>query len=147
MRAYILRRLAQSVLVVWAVTTIMFFMFRVMPADPTAILLERGLTDEARQALLERWGLTGSLWDQYIAYLGNLLQGDFGASFFYRKPVWEVLFPLIVNTLWIAVPGLLLGAAIGLSDAAARQDLNGRCRLKTMATASLGSPKGGLRAS
>ena len=48
-----------------------------------------------------------------IAYLGNLLQGDFGASFFYRKPVWEVLFPLIVNTLWIAVPGLLLGAAIG----------------------------------
>ena len=86
MRAYILRRLAQSVLVVWAVTTIMFFMFRVMPADPTAILLERGLTDEARQALLEQWGLTGSMWDQYVAYLGNIIQGDFGSSFFYRKP-------------------------------------------------------------
>jgi ABC-type dipeptide/oligopeptide/nickel transport systems, permease components len=113
MRAYILRRLAQSVLVIWAVTTIMFFMFRIMPADPTAILLERGLTDEARQALLEEWGLTGSIWQQYLAYLTNLLQGEFGSSFLYRKPVWEVLTPLIINTLWIAVPGLLLGAALG----------------------------------
>src|SRR5690606_14155518 len=34
-------------------------------------------------------------------------------SFFYRKSVWEVLTPLIINSLWIAVPGLLLGAVIG----------------------------------
>ena len=113
MRAYILRRLAQSVLVVWAVTTIMFFMFRVMPADPTAMLLERGLSEQAREKLLQEWGLTGTLWDQYIAYLANILQGDFGNSFLYRKPVWDVLTPLIINTLWIAVPGLLLGAALG----------------------------------
>ena len=113
MRSYILRRLAQSVLVVWAVTTIMFFMFRVMPADPTAVLMERGMTEEARLVLMERWGLTGSLWDQYVRYLANLLQGDFGSSFFYRKPVWEVLLPLIVNTLWIAIPGLLIGALLG----------------------------------
>jgi len=113
MRAYILRRLAQAVVVVWAVTTIMFFMFRVMPADPTAVLMERGMTDAARQALIEQWGLSGTLWDQYVRYMLNLLQGDFGSSFFYRKPVWEVLLPLIGNTLWIAVPGLLLGAFIG----------------------------------
>jgi peptide/nickel transport system permease protein len=85
MRGYILRRLAQSVLVVFAVTTIMFFMFRVMPADPTAMMVERGMSEEARQALLERWGLTGSLWDQYVRYMGNLLVGDFGNSFFYRS--------------------------------------------------------------
>lgn len=113
MRAYILRRIVQSVIVVWAVTTIMFFMFRVMPADPTAMLLERGMSEEARQALLERWGLTGSLWDQYVRYFANLLQGDFGQSFFYRKSVWDVLLPLIVNTMWIAIPGLLIGAFIG----------------------------------
>ncbi len=113
MRAYILRRLAQSILVIFVVTTIMFFMFRVMPADPTAMMVERGMNEAARQALMEKWGLTGSLWDQYVRYMVNLAQGDFGNSFFYRRPVWEVLWPLIVNSLWIAVPGLVLGAVIG----------------------------------
>ncbi len=113
MRAYVLRRLAQSVLVVFAVTTIMFFMFRVVPADPTAMMVERGMSEEARQVLLERWGLSGSLWEQYVRYLGNLLRGDFGDSFFYRQSVWDVLLPRIVNTLWIALPGLLLGTVLG----------------------------------
>ncbi|MCL4188007.1 MAG: ABC transporter permease [Rhodobacteraceae bacterium] len=113
MRAYILRRLLQSLVVVFAVTTIMFFLFRIVPSDPTVMMVERGMSEEARQALLERWGLTGSLWQQYLRYLANLLAGDFGNSFFYRMPVWDVLLPRIVNTLWIAVPGLLLGALIG----------------------------------
>ena len=113
MRAYIARRLIQSALVIFAVTTIMFFMFRIVPADPTAMMVERGMSEEARQALLERWGLTGSLWDQYLRYLGNLLVGDFGNSFFYRQPVWDVLLPRIANTLWIALPGLLVGAFLG----------------------------------
>lgn len=113
MRAYILRRLLQSMLVVFVVTTIMFLMFRIMPADPTTMFLEGGMSEEARQVLLEEWGLNGSLWEQYVRYMGNLLVGDFGDSFFYRKPAWEVLWPFIINTLWIAVPGLLLGAIIG----------------------------------
>jgi peptide/nickel transport system permease protein len=113
MRAYILRRLAQSALVVVAVTTLMFFMFRIVPADPTAMLVEAGMSEEARQRLLQEWGLTGSLWEQYLRYMGNLLTGDFGSSFFYSKPVWEVLVPSIINTLWIAVPGILIGALVG----------------------------------
>ncbi|WBU63545.1 ABC transporter permease [Paracoccus aerodenitrificans] len=113
MRAYVLRRFAQSVVVVIAVVTIMFFMFRVMPSDPTAMMVDRGMTEVARLELLEKWGLTGSLWEQYVRYMGNVLQGDFGASFFYRKPVWEVLWPLIINSLWIAVPGLALSALLG----------------------------------
>ena len=113
MRSYIIRRLLQSVVVIFAVTTIMFLMFRIVPSDPTAMMVERGMSEEARQALLERWGLTGSLWDQYLRYMGNLLVGDFGDSFFYRQPVWDVILPRIYNTLWIAVPGLLLGALIG----------------------------------
>ncbi|MBN7785190.1 ABC transporter permease [Ponticoccus gilvus] len=113
MRSYIIRRLLQSVVVIFAVTTIMFLMFRIVPSDPTAMMVERGMSEEARQALLERWGLTGSLWDQYLHYMGNLLVGDFGNSFFYRQPVWDVILPRIYNTLWIAVPGLLLGALIG----------------------------------
>ena len=114
MRVYIARRLIQAVLVVVAVTTVMFFVFRVMPADPTTLLVERGMPPEARERLLEEWGLSGSLWDQYVRYMGNILRGDFGDSFFYRQSAWEVLLPRIVNTAWIAVPGMLVGAFIGV---------------------------------
>lgn len=113
MRAYIIRRVLQSVVVVVVVITLTFILFRLMPADPTTMLVEGGMPEDARQRLLERWGLTGSLFDQYWAYLRNLLVGDFGISFFYRESAWAVLAPAITNTLWITVPGMLLGAAIG----------------------------------
>jgi len=113
MRAYIARRLLQAVAVVFGVITLMFFMFRLMPADPTTMLVEQGLSDEARQALLEQWGLTGSMAEQYWRYLVNMATGNFGSSFFYQKPAWDVLLPMIINTAWIAVPGMLLGALVG----------------------------------
>jgi len=72
MRAYIARRLLQAALVVFGVITLMFFVFRFMPADPTTMLVEGGMPEEARLALLERWGLTGSLWEQYWRYLVNM---------------------------------------------------------------------------
>jgi peptide/nickel transport system permease protein len=113
MRAYIARRLLQAIIVVFGVITLMFFLFRLMPADPTTMLVEAGLPEAARQQLLERWGLTGSLFEQYWRYLINLASGDFGSSFFYQKPAEQVLLPLMINTAWIAIPGMLVGAVIG----------------------------------
>lgn len=113
MRAFVVRRLLQSIVVVYVVITLMFFLFRTMPADPTTMLVEAGIPEEARQDLLERWGLTGSWLDQYWAYLTNLASGDLGTSFFYQDSALSVLAPLVINTLWIAVPGMLLGAALG----------------------------------
>ena len=113
MRAYIARRLLQAALVVFGVITLMFFVFRLMPADPTTMLVEAGLPEAARQQLLERWGLTGSLAEQYWRYLLNMTTGDFGSSFYYQKPAFKVLIPMIVNTAWIAVPGMLVGALFG----------------------------------
>jgi peptide/nickel transport system permease protein len=113
MTAYLARRLAQAIVVVVVVVTLMFLMFRIIPSDPTAMLVERGMEEETRQVLLEQWGLTGPLHVQYVRYVKNLLHGDFGMSLFYRKPVWEILGPKILNTVWIALPGLLLGAVVG----------------------------------
>jgi peptide/nickel transport system permease protein len=113
MRAYIGRRLVQAVVVVFVVVTFMFFLFRLIPADPTTLLVESGATEEARQALIERWGLTGSVLEQYGRYLTGVITGDFGESFYYQRSALDVLLPAIVNTLWIAIPGMLIGAAIG----------------------------------
>lgn len=113
MRVYLARRIIQAIIVVFVMLTLMFVIFRVIPSDPTAMLVERGMSEATRQRLLEQWGLTGPLYVQYVRYLANLLQGNFGLSFFYSKPVWEILAPKVLNTLWIAIPGLLLGATFG----------------------------------
>jgi peptide/nickel transport system permease protein len=113
MRAYIARRLLHAALVVFGVVTLMFFVFRLMPADPTTMLVEAGLPEAALQQLLEQWGLSGSISEQYWRYLLNLATGEFGSSFYYQKPAFQVLMPMIINTVWITVPGMLAGALIG----------------------------------
>lgn len=113
MKRYILRRLVQAALVTLVVATVMFFLFRILPGDPTTMLVEAGMPDDARQRLLEEWGLTGSLFDQYRTYIANLFSGDLGRSFFHRRPVTEVLWPRIANTLALALPAIVLGALLG----------------------------------
>lgn len=113
MRGYVIRRLLQAAVVVFVALTLMFVIFRIVPSDPTAILVQKGLPEAAARELRADWGLTGSLGSQYVDYLRNLVSGDFGLSFFYRQPVWDILGPKIAATLVIAVPGMLLGAIIG----------------------------------
>lgn len=85
-----------------------------MPADPTTMLVYGGMPRAAADRLLAEWGLAEPLPTQYGRYLINMLSGDFGTSFYYGRPVWEVLLPRIIATLWIAIPGLLLGSTIGV---------------------------------
>ena len=44
--------------------------------------------------------------------------GQFGSSFFYQRPAGEVLLPMIINTAWIAIPGILLGATFAIGGEA-----------------------------
>lgn len=105
---FLFRRLVSFVFMLFFLLTAIFVLFRVMPGDPSAMLLSGRFSEEARQAMLENFGLNKPLHEQYIIFLGNVLQGDFGISFFYRKPVAEVIFPRLINTLLIMLPALSL---------------------------------------
>jgi peptide/nickel transport system permease protein len=65
----------------------------------------------------KQWGLDRPLFEQYLLYMGNLLQGKLGISIFYKVPVWEVLMPRLVNTLILMgtsmVGAVLLGGVLG----------------------------------
>lgn len=117
-RGYILGRLVQMLFTLWAVLTIIFFMFRLIPANPAALLVDTSLTLEAQSRLLELWGLDRPVHEQYLLYLGNVMRGDFGISFFYRVPVMEVLLPFLYNTLALMIPSVILATiiAIGLGS-------------------------------
>ena len=105
---FLVRRLVSFVFMLFFLLTAIFVLFRVMPGDPTAMLVSGRLTEESRQAMLENFGLNKPLHEQYVIFMRNALQGDFGISFFYRQPVSEVILPKLVNTLLIMLPALTL---------------------------------------
>lgn len=114
MQHYILRRVLQNIFLLWVLTTLMFLLFRIIPGDPVSMLVSAELTKETQDALREAWGLNQSLWQQYVTYIANLFQGDFGVSFHYQKPVWEVLSDKLVNTLVLMIPATTLAVVIGV---------------------------------
>lgn len=91
---------------VFVLLTVTFMLFRIMPGDPTSMLLTGRFTEEERQSLLESFGLDAPLHEQYILFIINYTQGDMGTSFFYQEPVLQVIIPRLINTLIIIVPGM-----------------------------------------
>ena len=98
----------------WAVATLTFLLFRLMPGDPTLNFLSPTFTDETRTALLKSFGLDKPLWQQYLIYLGQLLRGDFGRSFLQQAPVADVLLAALPNTVILTLVSLCIAYAFGI---------------------------------
>jgi peptide/nickel transport system permease protein len=86
---FLLRRLGYTVFVLWAVASILFFMFRLMPGDPRTAFIDNTFTAEQQQQLLVQFGLDKPLHVQYGAFMLNLVQGELGTSFRYKRPVLD----------------------------------------------------------
>ena len=113
---YIGQRAVQTVIIWFAIITLNFVIFRIMPGDPRAALLGEGLSPELRQAVVERFGLNRPLLEQYLLYLRNLFQGDMGYSFsHFGEPVWETLFEFrFANTFILMGASLVVAILIGM---------------------------------
>lgn len=107
-------RMLQFALVLWAVVTILFLLFRLMPGDPLAAYIDPTFTIEQQQSLMAEFGLDKPLWQQYVIYLWNLLHGELGQSFRYREPVAMHITALLANTLILAFSSLLIAYAFGI---------------------------------
>jgi peptide/nickel transport system permease protein len=87
-----------------------FFLFRVVQSDPVATLFRgRNLTDSQRAELTRQFGLDGSQWEQFVRYLGQTAQLNFGRSYATNRPV--------LDEIWAAAPATiaLVGVATVLS--------------------------------
>jgi peptide/nickel transport system permease protein len=105
-------RVLQTAFVLWAVVTILFLLFRLMPGSPLAAYIDPNFTPEQQAELMARFGLDESLWQQYLIYIANLLQGDLGESFFYRQPVAERVIALLPNTLILTFTSLIIAMSL-----------------------------------
>jgi peptide/nickel transport system permease protein len=113
---YIGGRLVQTAVTLLAVMTLMWGMFRLIPGDPTTIFLGSGeLPPNALEALRHSWGLDAPLYQQYLDYVRNLLTGNLGTSFYYRRPVLDVLKPMLWNTIVLMGVAMIIATIIGVS--------------------------------
>ncbi|HTN96785.1 MAG TPA: ABC transporter permease [Nordella sp.] len=102
---FCLSRIIQLLPVLLGITVVAFLLLRVMPGDPATLMLGSRGTPEDIAKLNEQLGLNQPLWQQYLRFLGDLVQGSFGRSIAYKADIA----PLILDRLW---PSLAL---VGLS--------------------------------
>jgi len=111
---YWLKRLLSSLLVIAVVLSLNFFLFRLMPGDPTSSLLDPRFSPEAKHELLKSYGLDKPLSQQFFIYVKQMLTFKFGISFMSQRPVWQELAERLPNTLLLLFPALLLSAVLGI---------------------------------
>jgi peptide/nickel transport system permease protein len=111
---YILGRLAQTLLVMWVVVTILFLLFRLMPGTPLTAFIDPTFDQEQADAIKKDFGLDKPLSVQYVLYLKNLAGGNLGTSFFLKKPVFELLMDVFPNTLLLTMTALLVAYSFGI---------------------------------
>jgi len=115
MREYIIRRLAYSALTIFAIATILFVMFRMMPGDPTAQVISPALDEVAQQRMRHAFGLDQPMYIQYLLYLKNLVTLEWGRSFTSSEKVFDILVYRFWNTMLLMLAGLMLTFAIGIT--------------------------------
>lgn len=97
------------------VTIVSFGFIRVLPGDPVLLLAgERGVSEERYRQLMEQFGFSRPIWEQYFDYLGGVLTGDLGNSIVTKKPVVTEFFTLFPATVELALCAIVLAVAIGL---------------------------------
>jgi ABC-type dipeptide/oligopeptide/nickel transport system permease component len=115
MLRYVLRRLAGLVPVLVIVLVVVFLAMRALPGDPVMVMLSDHSSNEELAARLRAdYGLDRPLWAQFLAYVGGLLQGDFGMSFKnVRVPVTEVIGGGLAISPVLALSALSLALPLG----------------------------------
>ncbi len=108
-------RLALIVPTFLGVTLVAFAFIHLIPGDPIEVLAgERGVTPARHAELMAEFGYDRPLWEQYLGYLGDLLQGDLGRSLLTRQPVVEEFFILFPATLELSMVAMAFAIAVGL---------------------------------
>lgn len=113
MTAYVLQRLIQSVLVLLAVSVVVFFAVYGI-GDPIELLVSPQVSEAERQALIRRLGLDLPVWQQYLTFMANALRGDLGRSFVHGVPALQLILARLPATFELVLLAMTLALAAGI---------------------------------
>jgi len=111
---YIVRRVLGAIPLVIGIATIVFFAVNLAPGDPTARFLSPGMSQAVIDQMRTNFGLDEPLPVRYVKWLGAMLTGDFGYSFSHSRPVLDVMWDFLPNTLVLSAASLLVAFVFGI---------------------------------
>jgi len=123
MTAYVLRRLLATIPVMVVVAVFVFFLLRLAPGDPVAIIAGEDATAEQLAAVRRKLGLDRPILEQFLLWVVGMLQGDFGTSIFSNLPVSRLIMQRLEPTVSLTLSTLVVAVclAIPLGVLAARK--------------------------
>lgn len=117
-RTYFARRLIYVALTIFLILSFNFLLFRVMPGDPTKVVIPKGVApgSDTFELLKHHYGLDQPKLVQYFKYLDQLLHGDFGVSLSYEPgvKVGDILGQYLLNTLILTGSGTIISVLVGI---------------------------------
>src|SRR6218665_1849666 len=113
MSSYIVARLLRALVTGFLVLSFAFVILR-LSGGPALLIMSADVRAEALEAFRRSWGLDASLWQQYLGFFRNLLQGQFGNSMRDRSPAMALVMQHLPATLAITLPAFALKLALGI---------------------------------
>jgi peptide/nickel transport system permease protein len=112
--AYIARRLLAAIPVMTVVALFVFLLLRLTSGDPAAIIAGDNATSEQVAQIRTRLGLDRPIPQQFVLWLGQILRGDLGESFFFKKKISELILDRIEPTLALAACTIVLAVLLAV---------------------------------
>lgn len=140
---FVLYRPFQLIPVLLGISVVIFVLIRTIPGDPARILLGVRATQEAIDAIHRQFGLDKPIYIQFVYFLSNLIQGEFGRSIIYRAPVLDVVSTRIAPTLFLLVYAVVLSVSLSVVLASVAATRRGRFvdqAVRLFSTIGLGLP-------
>jgi len=111
------QRLLSSLLLVFLLVTVVFFVVRLAPGDPMDLVITEGLRAEDRELIIHQYGLDEGLPQQYIRWVGALVRGDAGVSLARHQPVSEIIAETLPVTVLVTSSAYLLQLLLAVGAA------------------------------
>lgn len=111
---YILKRLGQSVIVIFIVSVMVFVLMHSIPGDPVSIFLGDSATPEQIEYYTKEFGLDQPLYIQYFRWVQGLFHGELGRSITYQLDVKELLLERVACTVSVTLPAFIIAIVIGI---------------------------------
>ncbi len=114
MLQFITRRLLLLIPVILGILLVTFVITRAVPSDPCLAMLGEKATQTQCDAFRERFGLNDNIFVQFVDYLGNLVQGNFGESIQYHRPVTDYLSERLPMTFELTIGAMIFSTFFGI---------------------------------
>ncbi len=117
MTQYILKRILSGIFTIWVTTVAVTLLIHLVPGDPVQIMFaqSQSTTPEQLEQIRQQLGLDRPIYEQYLMYMGRILQGDFGTTIRGNQPVLELLLVRLPNTLVLALSSLVVTMVVGVT--------------------------------